>query len=336
MTYPPYTITKSILNLVAQISELMGRFHAQSDMLTPQLRRINRIRSIHSSLAIENNTLTLDEVTAVISGKRVLAPPREVQEVHGAFAAYEQMDKWDPAHLDDLLEAHSILMRDLVNTAGQLRNSNVAVFSDKEVVHMAPPADIAKEHLQKLLNWLGQADEHPLVASSIFHYEFEFLHPFEDGNGRMGRLWQTLILSKWKPVLAYLPVESVIRDKQAEYYAAIADSSKQGEATIFVEFMLQALQKALIQSINTTQVDTQVTTQVKSLLIILQKLEEASINELMQNLTLRSVKNFRLNYINPALEAGLIERTQPDAPRSPTQKYRLTAASKIRLQNFSG
>lgn len=248
---------------MAQISELMGQFQTQSGMLTPQLRRINRIRSIHASLAIENNTLTLDEVTAVIGGKKVLAPPREVQEVQGAFAAYEKMHSWNPASLENLLEPHTVLMRGLLNKPGQLRNFKVGIFRGKEIVHMAPPATAAKEHLQKLLNWLGQADEHPLVASSVFHYEFEFLHPFEDGNGRMGRLWQTLILSKWKPILAYLPLESVIRDKQKAYYTAIADYSKQGEATIFVEFILQALNEALFQATNTGQVGVQVTDQEK-------------------------------------------------------------------------
>jgi Fic family protein len=319
MSYPPYTITKNILNLVAQISELLGGFQAQGEA-SLHLRRANRIRSIHGSLAIENNTLSLDEVTAVIKGQRVLAPAREIQEVQGAFAAYEQMDKWSPARLDDLLAAHALLMQGLMDKPGELRESKVGVFRGEQMIHQAPPPGLAQKYLRNLLAWLEQADEHPLIASSIFHYEFEFLHPFVDGNGRMGRLWQTLILSQWKPIMAYLPVESIIHDQQEAYYQALSEASQQGEATFFIEYMLQAILYALRQAITTDQV----TDQVKRLLRALGK-KESSLQELMRLLSLRHARNFRANYLNPALDAGLVERTQPDSPNSPTQRYRLTS-----------
>ena len=219
MTYPPYTITSTILKRVAGISEQLAALAAVRglavELLSPHLRRENRIRTIHASLAIENNTLSLEQVTDIINGKAVIGPPRDIQEVHGAVSAYERLDTWQPHRLDDMLSAHAILMHDLVEKPGSLRTGGVGVFQGNRVVHMAPPAHLVHEHLKKLLGWLEKTDEHPLVSSCVFHYEFEFIHPFEDGNGRMGRLWQTLILSKWNSLFAYLPVETIVRNRQA-------------------------------------------------------------------------------------------------------------------------
>ena len=205
MTYPPYTITSAILKRVAGISEQLAALAAVRglavELLSPHLRRENRIRTIHASLAIENNTLSLEQVTDIINGKTVIGPPRDIQEVHGAVSAYEKLDTWQPHSLDDILSAHAILMRDLVEKPGSLRTGGVGVFQGNRVVHMAPPAHLVHEHLKKLLGWLEKTDEHPLVSSCVFHYEFEFIHPFADGNGRMGRLWQTLIC-RWKPLSA--------------------------------------------------------------------------------------------------------------------------------------
>ena len=330
MSYPPYTITTTALNLVAAISEQLATLFATgaltAENLSPQLRRENRIRTIHASLAIENNTLSLEQVTDIVDGKPVIGPPRDIQEVRGAVAAYEKLDSWKPHSLKDLLSAHALLMHDLVGNAGKLRTGGVGVFQGRKVIHMAPPANLVHGHLENLLQWLKSTDEHPLIASCVFHYEFEFIHPFDDGNGRMGRLWQTFILSKWKPVLAYMPVETIVRNRQEEYYASLGQADAQGEATKFIEFMLMALHGTINSAMAAIcdQVGEQVTDQVRRLLNALAQGEKGA-TELMQTLALRHSPTFRKNYLNPALEVGVIERTQPDSPRSPTQRYRLTA-----------
>ena len=330
MTYPPYTITSAILKRVAGISEQLAALAAVRglavELLSPHLRRENRIRTIHASLAIENNTLSLEQVTDIINGKAVIGPPRDIQEVHGAVSAYEKLDTWQPHKLDDMLSAHAILMRDLVEKPGSLRTGGVGVFQGNRVVHMAPPAHLVHEHLKKLLGWLEKTDEHPLVSSCVFHSEFEFIHPFADGNGRMGRLWQTLILSKWNSLFAYLPVETIVRNRQAEYYDSLGRADAQGEATAFVEFMLTALGDA-VADIRSDQVGDQANDQVRRLLDVLGQ-GEKSATELMAELGLRHAPTFRKNYLSPALEAALVERTKPDAPRSPLQRYRLTAAGR--------
>jgi Fic family protein len=330
---PPYIITPTILNLVAEISEQIGRYTILAEQnLTPRLRRENRIRTIQASLAIENNTLTLEQVTAVIDGKRVLGLPREIQEVRNAFAAYEAMENWNPDSEADLLAAHGLLMSTLVDQSGIYRSGGVGIFRGKQLVHMAPPADRVSHLMTDLLTWLKRTEEHPLVASCLFHYELEFIHPFTDGNGRMGRLWQTLILRHWKPLLAYLPVETVICERQNDYYRVLAEADERAEATPFVEFMLQALSVAIGEAVTTDQVNNHVTDQVKRLLEVIGNKEINSAN-LMQTLGLSHRPTFRDNYLNPALDGGWLERTQPGSPRSPTQRYRLSKKGKLWLQN---
>jgi Fic family protein len=324
---PPYTATPAIVRLVADIGEVIGRYSliAESNM-TPHLRRENRIRTIQASLAIENNTLTLEQVTAVINGKRVLGHPREIQEVRNAFAAYEAMEKWDPTSLGDLLAAHRILLSTLVDNPGVFRSGGVGIYRGDQLVHMAPPANRVPKLMADLLNWLHSTKEHPLVASCVFHYELEFIHPFSDGNGRMGRLWQTLILKAWRSLLAYLPVETVIRNRQQAYYKVLAESDTKADVTPFIEFMLGALLEAL-QEAATDQVSDQVSDQVARLLKEIGD-KERSASDLMNAVGLAHRPTFRKNYLKPALEAGWIELTQPDAPRSPTQRYRLTDKAK--------
>lgn len=290
--------------------------------MTPHLRRENRIRTIQASLSIENNTLSLEQVTAVINGKRVLGHPREIQEVRNAFSAYEEMDKWNPASLDDLLSAHRILMAALVDEPGAFRSGGVGIYRGNQLVHMAPPASQVSRLLSDLLNWFHLTEEHPLVTSCIFHYELEFIHPFSDGNGRIGRLWQTLILRDWKPLMAYLPVETVVRDHQQEYYRVLTEADTLADITPFIEFMLRALLEA-IQETATDQVNDQVTDQVARLLKKIGK-NEQSASDLMRAIGLSHRPTFRKNYLKPALEAGWIELTHPDSLRSPMQRYRLT------------
>ena len=215
---PPYRITTDILTRIAQIAEAVG--HAEAGGLSQdlRLRRINRIRTIQGSLAIEGNILTEEQISTILEGKPVVAPLRDVQEARNAIKAYDWYEAWDPAREADLLNAHEILMAGLVDAPGRYRRGRVAVMGQDGIQHVGPPAGRVPSLMAELLAWLRGTDDHPLIASSVFHYEFEFIHPFEDGNGRMGRLWQTLILTGWKTLFAHVPVESLVRARQSEYY----------------------------------------------------------------------------------------------------------------------
>ncbi len=324
MEAPPFTITPSIIDLVAEIAEKVGSMGlGDTEQSTPMLRRENRIKSIHASLAIENNTLSLEQVTAVLNGKHVLGPAKEIQEVKNAFNAYEKLDEWKSFKLNHLLNAHALMMDKLVDHPGVLRTGGVGIAKGETIVHMAPPASMVKGLINDLLLWLKATDVHPLIASCVFHYEFEFIHPFADGNGRIGRLWQTLILSEWKAPLAYLPVEDLIRRNQQEYYDVLALCDKTADSSKFIVFILNLLLQVLNQTHSTDQVSDQVSDQVKSLLALL-KNSPKSATECMSQLGLNHRPTFRKNYLNPALEIGLIERTIPDKPNSRLQKYRLS------------
>lgn len=290
---PPFQLTHTMMSQVANISELIGQWKAYNrGDLVPQLRRENRLRTIQASLAVEQNTLSLEQVTAVIEGKTVLGPPKEIQEVHNAFTAYETMGRWQPDNGEDLLSAHQLLMAGLVADAGQWRSGGAGIYRGEQLVHMAPPANQVPRLMQQLLSWLGSTNAHPLVASSAFHYEFEFIHPFSDGNGRMGRLWQTLILSRWQPLLAFLPVETVIKTRQEAYYRAFRDADSRCDCTQFIEFMLDAIATALREAIAVEQpvrVEKKVEKKVKTLdrvLAILAGQPKMSLAEVAQQLEL--------------------------------------------------
>jgi Fic family protein len=317
---PPYTITPEILNRVAAISEAIGRLTVLTDQARAlRLRRINRIRTIHGSLAIEGNTLSEAQITAILEGKRVIAPPREVQEVKNALAAYDRFDTWDPSSEKDLLEAHRILMSGLIDEAGLYRHGGVGVMAGQQVIHMGPPADRVCHLMSDLFGWLSATDAHPLIASSVFHYEFEFIHPFADGNGRMGRLWQSLILARWNPLFADIPVESLIFEHQAEYYAALQESTHQTDSAPFIAFMLRMILDTVTSS--TPEVTQEVAPEVRLLSVLA---GEMTRQQLKEALGLKDDEHFRKTYLLPALEAGLIEMTIPDKPRSSKQGYRLT------------
>ncbi|MBY4798227.1 Fic family protein [Collinsella sp. AGMB00827] len=243
---PPFTLNSQILDLVANIAQKVGQVDAYGQLnRSPRLRKKNRIRTIHSSLAIEENMLSLEQVTAVVEGKHVIAPPKDLLEVQNAIKVYEEIDSFDPTSLDDLLRAHKELMGGLVQEPGKLRSGNVGVFAGDKLIHAGTPAKYLPSVMADLFAWLAAGDVHPLVASCVFHYEFEFIHPFQDGNGRMGRLWQTLILSRWNSLFAWLPVETLVNECQDEYYDALTSSDEQGDSTRFVEFMLGMISHAL-------------------------------------------------------------------------------------------
>ena len=247
---PPFEITNQIISGVAEIAELMGKFSVTNQLSTnPTLRRSNRIRTIHGSLAIEQNTLSLEQVTAVLDGKQVLAPPKDIAEVKNAYEIYERLDQLDPYSVDDLLTAHGILTRGLVEESGQFRSRPVGVVdSQGNILHFGTLPQYVPDLVMELLDWVKTSQVHMLIRSCVFHYELELIHPFADGNGRVGRLWHTLLLSRWNPVFAWLPVESIIHDRQQEYYAAINASNDAEESTVFIEFMLSAIKASITEA----------------------------------------------------------------------------------------
>lgn len=251
---PPFEITNAIIGYVAEIAELTGKLSSTNKFsANPMLRRTNRIRTIHGSLAIEQNTLTLEQVTAVLNGKQVLAPPKDIAEVKNAYEIYERLEELDPYSVDDLLTAHSIMTRGLVDESGAFRSKPVGVVDQEgHVLHFGTLPQYVPDLVMELLDWVKSSDVHMLIRSCVFHYEFELIHPFADGNGRVGRLWHTLLLSKWNPAFAWLPVESIIHDRQQEYYEAINASNDAGESTVFIEFMLSAIKASLIDALNTS------------------------------------------------------------------------------------
>ena len=326
--HPPFALTPRLIDLVSQISEELGRCAAAEGAIPPRLRRENRIRSIHASLAIENNSLSLEQVTAILEGKRIRGLPREIQEVKNAIAAYELLETLNPSSQRDFLTAHATLMQSLADDAGRFRTGGVGIYQGKRLVHMAPPAERVPYLVKDLFAWMKSTDLHPLLASAALHYEIEFIHPFSDGNGRIGRLWQTVVLSKWKPQLAFLPVESVVHDRQAAYYKALAASDQQANVAPFAEFILQALLDAVLASSNSDLVTDPVSDPVKRLLSAFDPDQAIGIQELLKRMGLKHKTYFRRNYLNPALAGGLLSRTEPDSPNSPTQRYRLTELGK--------
>ena len=246
MSYtPPFAITANILNLVSSISEKVGAMVIVNSQNSPELRKQNRIKTITGTLAIEGNTLTEEQVTSIIEGKRVFGTVRELAEVKGAIEAYDQLDKLNPLNLIDLKMAHKLMMKEILVDAGSFRKKPVGIHKGKQVMHIAPQANMVSGLMADLFKWLKRSEYHPLITSTIFHYEFEYIHPFIDGNGRMGRLWQTLLLSKWHTIFLSLPLESVIKDNQEGYYLALQQSDTQSDSSPFIEFMLNAIDDAL-------------------------------------------------------------------------------------------
>ncbi|RDB61740.1 Fic family protein [Gordonibacter sp. 28C] len=243
---PPFEPTDQIVETALEIAEMVGRLTPDSELsASPTLHRKLRIRTIHSSLAIEQNTLTMDQVTGILNGDRVLGPPDEIREVQNAKRAYDLLRELNPFDRGDLLRAHGVMMDGLRKDAGMFRTKNAGVYDGDRLIHAGTPAGYVPEVTAELFEWMRTTNMHPLVASCVFHYEFEFIHPFSDGNGRVGRLWHTLLLSRWREMLAWLPVESMIRERQGGYYAALNESNSAGSSTAFVAFMLAAIRDAM-------------------------------------------------------------------------------------------
>jgi len=253
ISVPPYKISDKIVNLISSITEMIVEVKFTTNLNSnPRLRKDNRIKTIHNSLAIENNPLSIEQVTAIINGKRILGNPKDIREVENAYEAYDKILNFDPTSVDDFLLAHKSLMNDLINNKeeGNFRDGAVGVFDQQtgEVIHMAPSSKMVPELVINLFKWLKETDAHPLIKSSVFHYELEFIHPFADGNGRMGRMWQTLILSNWQDVFSYLPIESLIRERQIEYYKVLRECDSEGESSKFIEYILLIILDSLVEA----------------------------------------------------------------------------------------
>ena len=313
-----------MLSRTISIVEKLGKietYHSLKRM--PILRRNNKIRSIHSSLAIEANSLSLDEVRDVISGKVVIGPQKEIQEVKNAYQAYELIKEFNPYRIDDLLRAHRILTNLTIEDNGKYRNHAEGVFNGDKVIFVAPPADMVPQLMNDLFYWLNADKDVPmLIKSCIFHYEMVFIHPFSDGNGRTVRLWQNVLLTQWNSIFEYIPIESMIQKHQNEYYDSIALCHKNGNSNVFIEFMLKMIDETLEEALSNIRKESKnISDQVNKLLEIMEYDIPLSANEIMTRLGIKSKETLRASYLNPALENGLIKRTIPDKPNSKNQKY---------------
>ena len=320
---PVFVLTGRMIELVSDIMEIIGRldkFDNLNDM--PVLRKNNKIRSIHSSLVIENNSFNIDEVRDIISGREVIGPINEIREVKNIYTLYEKMDELNPYIVSDLLRSHRILLSGIDKENGKFRLGNEGVFDGENCIFIAPPPHMVNILIDNLFKYINDSYEflHPLILSSIFHYEFVFIHPFKDGNGRIARFWQTLLLSKWKLIFGFLPIESQIHKYQNKYYEVINECNNKGECTLFIEFMLEMILKTL-EDLKETLFNDNKNFYVKKILSSIEVGEELSAYEIMERLGIKSKENFRKNYLNPSIENGYIKRTLPNRMTSKNQKY---------------
>jgi len=324
MTYkPPYEINTSIINKVAIIMKMIGKFSSMNTLSSqPLLRKKNQIKSIHSSLAIENNQLSESQVKDLINGKLVIGPQKDILEVQNAIKVYEKIQDINPYTQKDLLRYHRLLMTSLVVDAGSYRKGQVGVFDDEKAIFMAPSADRVPSLMNQLYDYLNHYDENIFIKSCVFHYEFEFIHPFSDGNGRMGRLFQTCLLAKEEELFYYLPVESIIKKKQQAYYDAISKSNLEGSSNAFIEFMLDAIIETMNETIKQSNIEKgSLSIQAKKLLNVFEEGVPYTTIELMDKVGIKSRSSFKKNYLDPLLESGMIEMTIPNKPMSRNQRY---------------
>ena len=322
---PPFDITSEMLTTAMSVSEKLGELNVYHNLDTkPHLRRSNRIRSIHSSLTIEANSLSLKEVRDVIAGRTVIGPADEIREVKNAYAAYEQIPDIDLFKVSELLRIHGIMTEGLIADPGSFRKGEEGVFDGERVIFIAPPPQNVPGLIDDLFDWMERSKDeiNPLILSSVFHYEFIFIHPFSDGNGRMARLWQTAILTKWRDVFQYLPVESQIEKDQAGYYGVISECNRTGKSNAFVEFMLHRIDEALADLIEqATSNEGQISEYVGKLLNNMDYDVPYTASNLMDKIGIKTRDSFRNNYLRPAMDIGLVEMTIPDKPNSKNQRY---------------
>lgn len=322
---PPFEITNKMLSFVSSISEKIGNIDYQNNLESkPHLRRNNKIRSIHSSLRIEANSLSLSQVRDVIDGHLVLGEQKEIQEVKNAYEAYERISTIDPYSLKELNALHAVMTKYLITESGVFRSGEEGVFNGDECIFMAPPARLVPELTAQLFDWMNREKDnlHPLLLSSVFHYEFVFIHPYSDGNGRMARLWHTALLTKWKPVFEFIPLESQIEKFQNGYYDAIAKCHENGNSNVFIEFMLEQIDNVLEQLIGQIKSNTEMLSPyVSKMLDVMEYNIPYTANQIMEKLHLKSKETFRKHYMNPALETGVVKMTIPDKPSSKNQRY---------------
>ncbi|MEG1008291.1 MAG: Fic family protein [Clostridia bacterium] len=320
----PFNISNSMLEYIAEIMEKIGKLDNFNNLNNlPILRKNNRINSIHSSLAIENNKLSLSQVKDVINGHTVIGPQKEIQEVKNAYKAYELIDNIDPFSINNLKEIHGIMTYLTIQDSGSFRNNAEGVFDGDKCIFIAPPQSMVTTLITELFIWIKETkDIHPLILSSIFHYEFLFIHPFTDGNGRMARLWQNVLLSKWKTIFKYIPIESYIKKYQDEYYKVIAMSHVDGNSNKFIEFMLKTINFSLDEVIlNASTSINHINEYVTKMLNVMEYNTPMTAYEIMDKLNLKSKETFRKHYINPAIKANLIALTLMDTPTSKNQRY---------------
>ena len=322
---PPYSISDSMIELLSSISEKVGGITSYKLLESkPHLRKNNRVRSIHSSLKIEANSLSLSEVRDVINGKLVSGDQKEIQEVKNAYRAYEELKGIDTTSIKELKRIHGIMTDLTVEESGRFRKGNEGVFSGEKCIFMCPPPNMVPELMKDLFNWMKRSEGkvHPLIIGAVFHYEFVFIHPFSDGNGRMARLWHTAILSRWREIFENIPLESQIEKYQQEYYAAISKCHVNGDSNVFIEFILDMINKELDEVISQINSANQGESEyVRRLLDVMEFDVPYTAATILSMLGLSSKENLRKHYIDPALELGLIEMTIPDKPNSKNQRY---------------
>ena len=325
---PPFSITNKMLFLTSSIMEKIGRIDSLDNLNKyPVLRKQNRIKSIHSSCAIEANSLTLDQVSDVINGVKVIGPMKDIVEVQNAIEAYDKIEITDPLDEEQLKAIHYVFGKGVVSYPGEYRPGNEGVKDEKgNVIFVAPPGPMVPINMKNLFDWMNQEFDNvnTLILSSVFHYEFVFIHPFSDGNGRVARFWQNALLGKWKKIFYWLPIESQIKKFQEDYYKAIAKAHVDGNSNCFIEFMLEMIDKTLNELIkDKEQLDHGVSIYLNKLLKKMKPNFWYTSNEVLELLNLRSKETLRKNYLNPAIEAKMMVLEYPDTPKTRKQRYKL-------------